>query len=245
MARDKFKKQRMVFATALRSMGSILFRQGICTDISPLQTAANQASQSSGKNADWNYDICDLRFILLPNRHIYPSSATNFNIVLSLNLAGLFNATNSADQFTVMKINVEKYAFGKQGAELKSAWHLDRHKIDPANNGPYITDDIHPFYHFQFGGKNMKNIYDKLGKTFLVDSPRLMHPPMDGILAIDFILSNYAGKVWKNLREDGQYANLVDTRLKELWEPYFSSISNSWQNPRGPFSKFLCPSVKL
>lgn len=90
----------------------------------------------------------------------------------------------------------------------------------------------------------MKAISGRLGETFFVDPPRLMHPPMDGILAIDFLLANYDGAMWKQLRDDGQYANLVNAKLKELWEPYFKSIAGSWYNPREKLSCFLCPSVK-
>lgn len=243
MAKNNFHKHRLGFATALRTMGTLLFRQGICLDVSPLNMAAEQVSLGPPRDGRWSYDIHNLTFNASPPRNVYPSSASNFKIDLSLRLAGSFDS-DAADQFNLMEINVEKYALGDTGDQLKSAWHIDRHIINPNNDDPYITDDIHPLYHFQFGGAKMKSNSENLGSTFLVDPPRLMHPPMDGILAIDFILSNYEGIIWKELREDGQYVNLVDARLTELWKPYFTSIANSWQNPREALSSFLCPTVK-
>lgn len=243
MAKINYKKRRIEFATALRSMGNLLSSKGVCIDVSPLNSAAEQVSRGGKRDSGWSYEINDLTFKVSPPKNIYPSSAYDFRVALSLRLAGQFSS-NSADQFTRMEVNVEKYAVGKNGVQLKSAWHFDRHIINTAIDDPYITDEIHPLYHFQFGGARMASISENLGSTFLVDPPRIMHPPLDGILAIDFVLSNYEGVSWKQLREERRYINLVDAKLEELWKPYFSSILNSWQNPREHLSCFLCPSVK-
>lgn len=243
MAKNNFQKRRIEAATALRAMGHLLLAKGVCLDVSPLNSAAEQVSQSGKKDASWSYEIHDLTFKVSEPKNIYPSSAYDFRVALSLRLAGQFTS-NSADQFTQMEINVEKYALGKNGVRLKSAWHFDRHIINTSKDDPYVTEDIHPLYHFQFGGAKMASISNDLGSTFLVEPPRIMHPPLDGILAIDFVLSNYEGISWKQLRDEGRYVNLVDAKLEELWKPYFSSISNSWKNPREHLSCFLCPSVR-
>jgi hypothetical protein len=243
MTKINFHTRRTETATALRSMGTLLSKKGVCIDVSPLDSAAAQVSQGGRRDANWSYEIHDLTFKVSSPKNIYPSSACDFRVSLSLRLAGQFTL-DSADQFETMEINVEKYALGRNGVKLKSAWHFDRHIIDTTKDDPHITDDIHPLYHFQFGGAKMASISDDLGSTFLVDPPRIMHPPLDGILAIDFVLSNYEGVSWKQLREEGQYVNLVDAKLEELWKPYFTSVSNSWQNPREHLSRFLCPSVK-
>lgn len=89
----------------------------------------------------------------------------------------------------------------------------------------------------------MTKIHHRLGDTLLLDPPRLMHPPMDGILAIDFVLANYAGKIWKSLRDDEQYKRLVVPQFEKIWKPYFGSVTDSWINPRTPISGYLCPFV--
>jgi hypothetical protein len=70
-----------------------------------------------------------------------------------------------------------------------------------------------------------------------------MHPPMDGILAIDFLLANYAGTTWMLLRDNAQYVNLIAPQFERIWKPYFSSVAGSWMNPRAGSSAFLCPFV--
>lgn len=242
MVKNNFNQRRTELATSLRNMGTLLNRHGVCIDVSPLHSAAAQVATGNPRNRFWSYDIQNLAFRVAVPRSIAPKYASDFRIDLSLRLSGDFTA-DAADQFTAMEINVEKYAQGATGQQLKSAWHFDRHIIDTSTDDPYMTDDIHPLYHFQFGGANMGSISQNLGGTFLVDPPRLMHPPMDGILAIDFVLSNYEGKTWKALREEHQYMNLVDAKLAQIWKPFFSSVSNSWTNPREHLSRYLCPTV--
>ncbi|EXS68134.1 hypothetical protein BF95_03395 [Sphingobium sp. Ant17] len=157
-------------------------------------------------------------------------------------MAGQFSA-DICDQFTKLEVNLEKFAQGQNGASLQAAWHFDRHIIDVKKEDRHNTDDIHPLYHFQFGGSRMTRIHQRLGDTLLLDPPRLMHPPMDGILAIDFVLANYAGQVWKALRGDEQYKRLVIPQFEKIWKPYFSGVAESWINPRNDISGYLCPFI--
>ncbi|WP_157043691.1 hypothetical protein [Nitrobacter hamburgensis] len=157
-------------------------------------------------------------------------------------MIGRFDA-DIDDQFAELEINVEKYANTANGVELKAAWHFDRHIIDKAKSTPHVTDDIHPLYHFQYGGSRMSQLGSQLGATLLLDPPRLMHPPMDGLLAIDFVLANYAGMSWKLLRQDPRYERLITPQFESIWKPYFDSIAGSWSTPRKNSSAFLCPFV--
>lgn len=243
MPKNNFTHDRLSDATALRSLANLLNRKGICSDISPLTQAAEQLGGGRAKDSQWRYHISDLVLNISKPPRIMPATAKHFSIQMSVALSGRFDADPS-DQFDTLEINVEKTAVSAAGDSLKSVWHFDRHIIDPTKDDPYITTDIHPLYHFQFGGARMANISDRLGNTFFVDPPRLMHPPMDGILAVDLVLANYDGDIWKSLMDDNQYSNLVASKLEKIWKPYFATISGSWQNPRELLSCFLCPSVK-
>ena len=66
---------------------------------------------------------------------------------------------------------------------------------------------------------------------------------MDGILAVDFVLANYAGGIWKSLRLDSQYANLITPQFEQFWQPYFTAVTSSWNNPPEFHAPFLCPFV--
>jgi hypothetical protein len=177
-----------------------------------------------------------------PPKGTLPEETKDFRVELSISLVSRFDG-DPDDQFTYLAVNLEKYAYSAEGAELKAAWHFDRHLIDTTKDDPHVTDDIHPLYHFQFGGDRMSKLADQLGSTLLLDPPRLMHPPMDGILAVDFVLANYSGRTWKVLRDDPQYQKLIEPQFERLWRPYFDAIAASWTKPRARTSGFLCPYV--
>lgn len=243
MAKNNYSDQRKKSATALRTLGSVLSRKGVCADIGPLNAAAEQcATASSHGDKSWGYDIPNLIFQLNAPKGTIPTKTKDFRVELSISMIGRFDG-DPDDQFSRLEINVEKYAQSATGAELKAAWHFDRHIIDTKKDSPHVTEDIHPLYHFQFGGARMSKIADKLGDTLLLDPPRLMHPPMDGILAVDFVLANYAGLVWKTLRDDAQYLHLIAPQFERLWKPYFAAVAGSWANPRTINSGFLCPFI--
>lgn len=227
MAKINYADERKKSATALRALGAILSRKGVCTDIGPICGAAEQcANQANHGDSGWGYDIANLVFALNAPKGTLPARTKDFRAELSISVVGRFDG-DPDDQFVSLEINLEKYALSVTGSELKAAWHFDRHLIDIKKDSPHESEDIHPLYHFQFGGARMSKIAERLGDTLLLDPPRLMHPPMDGILAIDFVLANYAGATWKSLRDDAQYLNLIAPQFKRIWKPYFEALAGS------------------
>ena len=80
---------------------------------------------------------------------------------------------------TISGVTVE----GKnQNGLFKSSWHLDYD-----NNN--VQDFIHPHFHITWGGNKMKDL--NLGEVLLLPTPRFSYPPMDIVLGVDFILSNF------------------------------------------------------
>jgi len=236
MAKKKFQSYRNSIASDLRRLADILNRNKVCTDLSPLRSAAERCSSyiPNGDNS-WGYEISNLIFRFENTSNIKPKTAKDFRIELSISIEGDCKTDNS-DKFTHLIIDLEKYAQSSSGEELKTAWHFDR-DIGGANE----QQEAHPLYHFQYGGKKLEEYNEKLGSTFLLDAPRLMHPPMDGILAIDFVLSNYAGEIWKELRLDGEYVNLVTPAFEKIWKPYFEAIASNWSSPKVKESALFCP----
>ncbi len=103
-----------------------------------------------------------------------------------------------------------------------SSWHHDRHLN--TENVRYT----HPTYHFQFGGKKMELIDDKMG---VLSCPRIPHPPMDIFLGFHFILSNYYNNrkfsFVSALLEDTAYQNIIKRAQKRLWTPYFKAFDSN------------------
>lgn len=69
------------------------------------------------------------------------------------------------------------------------------------------------------------------GDLLILDAPRLMHPPLDLFLAVDFLLTNFIeSRTWKNLRADTTYQAIVIDSQKDWWKGYFKQISEYWDN---------------
>lgn len=95
----------------------------------------------------------------------------------------------------------------------------------------------HPEYHFHFGGKNLHEHRNKFGNILVIDSPRIMHYPMDFPLAVHFILTNfYSREKRHNLVNNPTYIKIIKNAKERVLRPYFSSIVNNWDsNPENPF----------
>ena len=89
------------------------------------------------------------------------------------------------------------------------------------------ADLVHPVYHFQYGGKKLPK-FKEWDKYVFLDSPRLAHPPLDAVLAIDFVISNYFPGKWRDLRDDGAYTNLIRNAQDRCWRPYSYAVAYQW-----------------
>lgn len=89
---------------------------------------------------------------------------------------------------------------------------------------------IHPFYHFHAGGTFLKP--KGSGSLLQLDSPRLPHPPMDIVLAVNFILCNFFNTQEKSLQkqmkilDDSCYQNLLERAAKRVYKPYYDEVSS-------------------
>ena len=129
-------------------------------------------------------------------------------------------------QFDKNGIYPDKYNFcfettAYNGEEQhKASWHFD---FDTTLS----TEFIHPFFHLTYGGKSMDDM--DLGKTLLLPTPRIAYPPMDFILGVDFILSNFlSANRYKNIRAKNEYVSAVKNSQERLWKPYIQTIANHW-----------------
>lgn len=71
---------------------------------------------------------------------------------------------------------------------------------------------------------NKKNI-----PVILADTPRIAHLPMDAILGIDFVLTNFWDTSVLSFRNEGAYINLLTESQKNLWKPYIDTLHGFWQ----------------
>ncbi len=55
-----------------------------------------------------------------------------------------------------------------------------------------------------------------------------MHHPMELILSIDFILSNFFPTIWNKIKYNRQYKKILQKYQKYFVKPYFQSVANSF-----------------
>lgn len=104
---------------------------------------------------------------------------------------------------------------------VRFAWHLDR---EPIVNGRFV----HPLFHFHAGGNEIKGL--STGNLLMLGSPRIPHPPMDVILAINFVILNFLNsdnfKVQKEILSSPEYKKLVKDSESTILAPYFHCIND-------------------
>jgi hypothetical protein len=113
--------------------------------------------------------------------------------------------------------------------ELKCAFRFERHIFNVGDGTPEFW---HPLYHFQYGGKELMEDKDfDPGKVLFMGAPRIMHPPMDIVLAIDFVLGNFYSKEklgLVKLYQDTEYIEVVERAKKRFWRPYYFGLSSNF-----------------
>ncbi len=94
----------------------------------------------------------------------------------------------------------------------------------------------------------MAEIDNAIRGTLLLEAPRPALAPLDGILAIDFVLSHYHGTIWEDLRlMDPRYARLRAPSMRRYWGPYFRLLANALEVEgaveHGSFAACLLPNL--
>ena len=235
----------------LRSLARVLEDLGIIADTGPLKHAADtfRLTQESSEYF-WYYEFKDLRFgpiSIKENRikHSRPRNLDNITIYITVELKGkCLEKDELENPFDELTVGIEIFGETEDGKLLSSAWHLDRHPDPSGGEEQKIDEDeeidedsdkespffAHPIYHFHCGGKKVWDKTDaEFGSHLLLEGPRVAHPPLDAILAVDFILSNYLGKQWKSLRNDSTiYNDLLKNAQTRYWQPYAIAAASHW-----------------
>lgn len=122
----------------------------------------------------------------------------------------------------VQKNNPSKHDFG---------WHQDgfeEMQQDVKRKKKRKLQFIHPYYHFHAGGTAIAG--KGPGSLMMLSSPRLPHPPMDIVLAVNFVIchfycsheTRFADEM--GIFEDDDYKQLVERAATRLYKPYYEEI---------------------
>ena len=228
---SSFKQKR---GDELIRFATVLQNSSIPCDVQSLTDAGGKcrAFEPDGKGS-WGYDIDGL---LLKNpdevSHARPVGASLTDIQINVRLVGQCEVRDGYDP--IQKLGVEIILIGlvedeeEELVRLRSSWYMDRYdatrdRIEGEQRSRRKCP-VHPHYHFQFGGKNAKSVNP--GKLIIASPPRIAHPPMDAILATDFVISNYFSSKWLELRESSdQYLPLIKQAQKRYWRSYADALT--------------------
>ena len=219
MNQRKAKAFRRKRAKELLRLADILEARSLARDAGPLRSAAGQCGDSvpHGK-LSWGYKFSGLEFNLDFDelRHSKPEGAELDTVELSVSLSGMcLDESLSDDPFTHLSVNVVLHGLSQNAEPLMDAWHLDKHL-----GGKSSFE--HPDYHFHHGGRKIWESQNfDYGSHLLLESPRLDHKPLDGVLAVNFVLANFAGAAWQTLKaEEIRYMELVHDAEKRCHLAY-------------------------
>lgn len=230
---------RLERASELTRLAEILKRNRVCNDLSPLYGAAAEC-RTRGDDR-WGYSLDRLLFRIRDAKNPVPAKAYDITLAFSINLTGHCREDGEIrDPLHTLEFNLVltgKHDEGESTNTVMCSWHLDR-DLPPGFGGAH--EFIHPCYHFQHGGRHTWGSGLNFGAALILESPRFAHPPMDAILGIDFILTNFIKSSDLNFRYDSEYRNLLKTSQMLLWRPYVQSLLFAWktipQNSNWPFT---------
>ena len=158
------------------------------------------------------------------------------------------------DPFVWLEFNIiiegSRFEDGKH-QQLLTSYHLDRHIL---NKEDRESEYPHPLYHFQFGGRKLSEQNSEIytGDLLVLDSPRIAHYPMEAILGIDFILSNFFPETRTKIKnESPEYLNLIEEYQRMILKPYIQTHASYWKYEKELLilndvwnPKMICPQLK-
>lgn len=218
------------------------------------ENIANSKALEGGFKGDkklWGYSFGkdDNNYLLFKNidlgRKIRPSCFNSELSEIHLKLGIRLNGTTNKKEIVSItdlgvNISIGGYYYTDDTLTEKknviSCFHLDKDAPTRAKDANFT----HPLYHLNFGGIDMtkrrtdadnEGEYWDFGSLFLLETPRLVHHPMDVILAIDFVLRNfYKEEKHQKITEKKGYKVLLKKASKRFLYPYYQSIMSCWEN---------------
>jgi hypothetical protein len=226
--KDNSPAIRAQIAANLDNFARLLDKERLVRDLSPLYNAAKMCRNNVPAKGVWGYDVENLIFRGLGDIKVFQNEfdIKNANLIFSMTVKGLCEPSEDTDPLIAlgMQIIIDGFYIGDDAKPAFSAWHLDRHNLEGE------SAFFHPLYHMSFGGMHLESQLDsKNTSVFLADTPRLIHLPMDAILGIDYVLTNFWQSSMLGFRNEGAYINLLAESQRNLWKPYIDTLHGFWQ----------------
>jgi hypothetical protein len=232
---DKIMHFREERATELERMAKLLEESiggNISVSTSKVYTAARNLRNKThihpyknGKteNYCWGYSIEDFVMDVPIPKHLNPPGIENLSVNLGINILANCNEwDNLTDPFHELSFRVTLKGIGKQMV-CYSGFHIDRHDMSME------SEEFHPIYHIQYLTNPNNSSGFNYGDSLSLDTPRIIHYPMDFILGIGFITSNFFPTAYDLLLDNGLFVNLTRKYQERIWKPYMHTIAHHWK----------------
>ncbi|MFG6666049.1 hypothetical protein ACGK9R_02970 [Halomonas sp. HNIBRBA4712] len=164
---------------------------------------------------------------LQPRGCIVEYSEINFNFKL-----GESFELDKIPELSEFQVKVEGYLETENDfITLQDHWRVDSHCFPPEP----MPKEPHPYIHFQRGGHAQDEFAAQIGYTpndklelktpcyalMQTPGPRIPFLPHCPILAIDFVIGQHDGDLWKRLRAIPDYHSVIKRSQNRLWRPFF------------------------
>lgn len=213
----------------LIKLANLLSHYGLCNDTGPLHKAGSNCMVNA-TDTTWWYSLEKIVFSADEVNDMIANDCCDISVSLSMELIkGQFRKDGKtinplSDLYFDLEVDGFRLNPTTDGIDpLYSAWHLDRHIFSAGDPKAHYS---HPLYHLTFGGNKMiAKGHDTYGNAIIMPSPRILYPPMDAVLGVDFILQNYKTKgTIKKLVEDPEYKEIIVKSQERIWKPFFCSV---------------------
>lgn len=221
---ERAKDLRQLSQLLSRKVGSDFTTSVLETVISHLQNKdfIPKLKDGSTNEGIWGYDVEDFRMPLDTLSHVNPQDITKGEVILNMKLRAKIDDWNTFnDPFIELGYNVMIKGIGEKTYHF--GLHIDKHI------GSTVSKEPHPIYHLQYNFNPTESNKPNLGDLFCIDTPRIMHKPVDFILGIGFLTSNFYPIAFEILKEDREFVNLQQSYQTAIWKPYFHTLANNWK----------------
>lgn len=243
---EQFRQSRADDLKVAAGVLEKVFKTGINT--SPISLAAENVKTSSpslkdgSNNPDyWGYTIEDLKIPVDTTKHLRPKGIDKNRVELTLDMKLIANFKqweDLSDPFIELSFNVAIRGISASGPHY-FCFHIDKHDMSKKSEEP------HPVYHLQYSSNPLGNGEFDYGSTFHLDTPRILHHPVDLILGIGFLTNNFFPLAYEEIMDQSFFPGLYKRYQEKIVKPYFHTLASNWDYDKSkviwsPVSD-LCP----
>lgn len=212
----------------LNELAHLLIREKLVRDVKSIYDASGRLYNLQTNQRE--YECIDIVFYEVEGAvaGCIPVGIRSIEVTFSIKIKEqpAFTGNTIVNPLADLKFDIEIQGLDGELNDFYASWHLDKHL-----SGGAKPNSIHPEYHLTFGGNRLESKgVENFGRALILPTPRIIHPPMDIFLGVDFILQNYFPyQKIANLLEDSAYQEIIERSQHRLWYPYYSSIFSKWE----------------